>query len=229
MQQPKRGVIYIVWGQSCKAVLDRSIASLQRHHPGLPHHIAEINPITEPMLRHKASMLALSPFESTLFLDADTVVMGNLNHGFEQAERFGIACCICECPWMRRYGHGEGDGVEYNTGVIFFSKSAEPVFSKWQSLSQSRPAASSWTALDGKPRGLNYEDQAGFAWAIRESNFNPFVLPMNYNVRPNFHRTMFLPIKVWHDYREPPADLQSLSQLVETGKRPVTYVDLQSL
>src|SRR5580658_2767588 len=102
MPDSRRGVTYIVWGDSCAGPLRRSIASLERHHPGMPHFVAEIKPIQEPMLRHKASMDLLSPFESTLFLDADTVVMGKLDFGFEQAERFGIACAICECPWMRR-------------------------------------------------------------------------------------------------------------------------------
>jgi hypothetical protein len=47
-------------------------------------------------------MAAMTPFEETLFLDADTVPLGRLDFGFEQAQRFGLACCICEVPWARR-------------------------------------------------------------------------------------------------------------------------------
>jgi hypothetical protein len=65
-------------------------------------------------------MMELSPFEETLYLDADTVVLDRLDFGFEQAARFGVACCICECPWARRYrGLPNDDGVEYSTGVLF--------------------------------------------------------------------------------------------------------------
>ncbi|MDP6885212.1 MAG: hypothetical protein QF830_13855, partial [Rhodospirillales bacterium] len=38
----------------------------------------------------------------------------------------GLALCICECPWARRYGGLAGDVVEYNTGVMFFTKRPGP-------------------------------------------------------------------------------------------------------
>ncbi|MEJ0070814.1 MAG: hypothetical protein WDO24_21130 [Pseudomonadota bacterium] len=40
-------------------------------------------------------MFEHSPFETTVYLDADTVVLGRLDYGFEMAERFGLACCHC--------------------------------------------------------------------------------------------------------------------------------------
>lgn len=220
-----RGVLYVVWGNGVDEHVNRSVASLKLHHPNLPVEIARVTP-RDPArgLREKARMAALSPFKTTLYLDADTTVMGNLDHAFEQAERFGIACSICEAPWARRYDHRLRDALEYNTGVIFFSQSAKPVFDAWDRLADTAPAASRWTKLDGAIRGMPYEDQAGFAAAIRECNFNPAVLPMNYNFRPEYYRSVFLPLKIWHDYIPPPEGICRLSLACERGEREVTYI-----
>ena len=66
----------------------------------------------------KAVMRDMTPFEETIFLDADTMVMGRLDYAIEQARRVGLACSICECPWARRYGGIEGEVIEYNTGTV---------------------------------------------------------------------------------------------------------------
>jgi lipopolysaccharide biosynthesis glycosyltransferase len=179
-------------------------------------------------LGEKNRMAAVSPFQSTLYLDVDTVVAGNLEHAFRLAERHGLACALNECPWMRRYQQpGEEEQFEYNTGVIFFTQAAAPVFDAWQRFADT-PSASLWTTSDNQPRGLTYDDQASFARAIRHCEFNPAVLPVNYNFRPHFFRSGFAPIKIWHDYVDPPPDLLSLSLACERGARPVTYFELNA-
>lgn len=225
MASSDRGVLYVVWGTGVDDHVNRSVASLKLHHPDIPVEIARVEP-QDPSrgLREKARMAKLTPFKTTLFLDADTTVMGNLDRAFEQAERFGIACCICESPWARRYDHRLRDALEYNTGVIFFSDSAKHVFDAWDRLADTEPAASKWTRVDGKIRGMPFEDQASFAAAIRECDFNPSVLPLNYNFRPEYHRSAFLPLKIWHDYIPPPESLKRLSLACERGEREVTYL-----
>ncbi len=47
-------------------------------------------------LNQKATMFDLSPFDETLFLDLDTVVLGRLDFGFQKAQQFGLAIAICE-------------------------------------------------------------------------------------------------------------------------------------
>jgi hypothetical protein len=81
-----RGVLYITWPGEGRmpAMLARSRESLAKVHPELPVHVAEL-PDGSTLL-DKARMYDLSPFDQTLFLDADTVVMGNLDYGFEKAE-----------------------------------------------------------------------------------------------------------------------------------------------
>jgi hypothetical protein len=199
-----RGALYIVFpGNSrVEAALARSIESLSAVHPELPVHIERM-PEGSSLL-DKARMYDISPFDETVFLDADTVVLGRLDHGFDKAAQHGLACCICECPWARRYGafSDRGDMIEYNTGVLFFGQGSERVFDGWQ---RCIAVDSSIRFMRGNELAvMPFNDQAGFAEAIEQSEFNPFILPMNWNFRPIWQHTAFGPIKIWHDYSEVP-------------------------
>ena len=103
----ERGVIYMVWGRGVKIerALERSRKSVAAVHPELPVEVIRLDDANDPCkgLLEKARMFERSPFHETLFLDADTVVLGRLDYGFRKAQDFGLACCICECPWARRY------------------------------------------------------------------------------------------------------------------------------
>jgi glycosyltransferase involved in cell wall biosynthesis len=221
----QRGVLYVVWG-GIEQTLQRSIASVRAIHPELQIHIERLQ---GEGLHQKSKMGSLTPFETTLYLDADTVILGNLDFAFEKAEQFGLACCICEAPWLKRYGANEGDRIEYNTGVLLFTQRAALVFSEWARLAgPESPATSRWTTSDNLPRGLLYDDQASFARAVEACKFNPFILPLNYNVRPTFHRSFFAPIKIWHDYSDVPSELLQLNDACERNERPITYLSLDA-
>ena len=203
----ERGVLYMVWGEGVESVLDRSMKSLRHFHPELPIHVERMP--TGSSFLDKARMFACAPFEQTLFLDADTVVLDRLDFGFEMAQRFGLACCICECPWARRYGDGtlRGDLVEYNTGVLFFAKAAAGLFGEWEK--QAAAVDSSIVFYRGQQLcRMPCNDQAGFAKAVAETHFNPFVLPCNWNFRPKWQRTLWGPIKIWHDYDPVPEPVE---------------------
>src|SRR5476649_787202 len=123
-----RGILYIVWGDNIEAQLQRSIQSVRNFYPDMPIHIERGSNDPTQGFRQKTVMGSITPFETTLFLDADTVVLGNLDYAFDRAEEYGLACCICECPWLRRYGNAEGDIIEYNSGVLFFSQKSRHIF-----------------------------------------------------------------------------------------------------
>ncbi len=207
----KRGVLYIHWGDKTDT-LNRSINSLKEVHPELPVEVKRLPPGSS--LLDKASMARFSPFEETLFLDADTVVLDRLDFGFEQARKYGLACCICECPWVRRYGGlaPRGDMVEFNTGVIFWTKTALPVFDAWGTYAHRIDSSIRMVMPDGSLATMPCNDQAGFALAVSEMESPPYVLPMNWNFRPAWHRSWWGPIKVWHDYSDPPPGLASIQQ-----------------
>lgn len=208
-----RGVLYMVWDQDDstpyveQGPLSRSLAAIRAVHPGLPVEIARL-PVGSGLL-DKASMYERSPFETTLFLDADTVVLGDLTYGFEKSEQFGIACSICECPWANRYPSIEGDLIEYNTGVLFFAKDddVQAVFDAWRYHNDNLDSSIEFKKQTGEPAKMEENDQAGFAMAVHDLGFNPFVLPQNWNFRPIWQKTWFGPIKVWHDYGQPPKDV----------------------
>jgi hypothetical protein len=224
MSDSKRGILYVVWGEKCEVILQRSIRSVRRFYPEIPIHVERVD--GQGGLLQKSRMGSLTPFESTLYLDADTVVMGNLDYAFERAEQFGLACAICECPWLRRYGPEQGDRTEYNTGVLFFSSAAREVFSTWQRLAPTTPSQSNWMNQAGQICGQNHDDQASFAQALLAAQWNPFVLPVNWNFRPDYQMRVFAPVKIWHDYHDPPARFVLLNDACLSWKRLVVLAEL---
>ena len=200
-----RGVLYIKWGDGADTALKRSLNSLRAFHPEWPVHVAELP--SQSTLLDKAGMMELSPFEQTLYLDTNTVVMDRLELGFEKAAKFGLACCICENPWARRHIALGGDTIEYNTGVLFFSRQAKPVFELWAELAPKLDSTTRFKSEEGELCEQPCDDQASFAAAVEESGFCPFALPLNWNLRPRYQPKLLGPVKIWHDYADPPAGL----------------------
>jgi hypothetical protein len=220
-----RGVLYLQWGNQSPAFVQRSLASLRAMHPALPVHIHTLP--SQSTLLNKPAMFELSPFEETLFLDADTIVLDHLDFGFEQAQRFGLACCICECPWARRFGGLSGELIEYNTGVLFFTRAAKPLFDAWKYWSAHLDSSIRFHDLAGQLQTMPVNDQGGFAKAIAETGFNPRVLPLNWNFRPTWQHSFFGPIKIWHDYSDPPADLYRLTAQQSGQQKVIDFYRLK--
>jgi len=220
-----RGVLSIYWGDESKLPIERLKASVKRFHPELPHEIIKLDaPGGDPAsLNKKVAMLDLSPFDETLFLDIDTVVMGDLNFGFEKAKKFGMAIAICEAPWGKRYQKiFSGDEIEYNTGVIFFTKESSQVFELWKTLSL-EVDSSIPMVVDGRITTMPANDQGSFALAIENTGFNPFILPLNWNFRPHSHNSFFGPIKIWHDYADPPPFFEELNAYYSNKDSIIQY------
>lgn len=207
-----RGVLYMVWpgDDRTERMLERSIESLQKVHPELPYHVERL-PEGSTLL-DKATMRDVSPFHTTLFLDADTVVLDRLDFGFDRAEQFGMACTICECPYARRFTAlaDRGDLVEYNTGVIFFQHWNKEPFEVWKVLAGSMDSRLPFK-VRGEAKVMPRNDQCSFAFALQQTHRCPFVLPMNWNFRPIWHRSFFGPVKIWHDYSDPPANFLQIN------------------
>jgi hypothetical protein len=197
-----RGVLYIKWGTAVDALLERSVASVKAIHPELPVHVHdEPEPAT---LLAKTRMFDLSPFDETLFLDLDTIVASRLDFAFERAQRHGVAICINECPWAKRYDNFRGDAVEYNSGVIFFSRAAKALFDRWRDVAPITDAPLRFYQ-DGKVLVQPLQDQASLCRAFDDTGFNPYVLPLNWNFRPEFFKSFYGPIKIWHHTEPAPA------------------------
>lgn len=223
---PERGVIYIVWGRDNKTerALERSKKSVNAIHPELPVEILRLDaddPIKGLLL--KARMFELSPFRETLYLDADTVVLGRLDFAFLKAQEFGLACCICECPWARRHGGVHGETIEYNTGVLFFGEHAKPIFESWSRLAPQIDSSIIFHGPQGQMMRMPYDDQGSFAAAVEEVKFSPFVLPLNWNFRPNWQLSFFGPVKIWHDYAELPPFFDEMRKYYNQSEAIIQY------
>ena len=216
----RRGALYLIWepaqpradGWSIKPFLERAIASFKTHHPELPHHVAILP--RGSTLHDKATMFEHTPFESTVFLDADTVVLGRLDYGFEMAERFGLACSHNVSPWLCRYVEVTGDWVEYNTGVLFFTAAARDTFDAWRTTAPVLDSRATFMR-NGVEMVSPRDDQLSFSHAVRNRDRPPFGLPINWNFAPPFHNAFFGPLKVWHSYAEVPASILAVNRYYE--------------
>lgn len=223
-----RGIVSIYWGDKANLPIERLLASTQKFHPELPHEVIEIETQHEGenRLQEKAGIFELSPFDETLYLDCDTVVMGKLDYGFNKAlaAESGLAVAICECPWARRYPRiFSGDEIEYNTGVLFFTRKAEPVFRQWERNALELDSTIVFLTHNQEMSMMPSNDQGTFAAAIEQTGAVPFVLPHNWNYRPHFHTSFFGPIKVWHDYNDPPDDLVAANEYYNTPGHVIQF------
>lgn len=190
-----RGIIYIVWGKYNRDALARSIRSAEKY--GYDYQVFEVDDEGNG-LAHKTQMYDLSPFDTTLFLDADTEIRGDLRYGFEQAERHGMALCIA--PASNCYLASEPDIKkmmpydlpQYNTGVIFWNNllSVKRVFKGWKEIALKCPSSAS-------------NDQPSFSLAVYDEGFNPYVLPRTWNYRAAVRyeaKVIHGPVKILHAY-----------------------------
>lgn len=212
-----RGVLSIYWGDELKSPIERLKASVKKYHPELQHEIIKVEaPSGDPSsLNKKAAMLGLLPFDKILFLDLDKVVLGRLDFRFEKAAHHGMALDICEAPWVRRYPKiFQGDEIEYNTGVLFFTKKAKPLFDKWQELAQTVDSAI-LGINEGQMCTMPANDHGSFALAVDQLKFNPFVFPLNWSFRPIWHKSFYGPIKIWQNYSDHLSFLMSNSRITQ--------------
>jgi predicted O-linked N-acetylglucosamine transferase (SPINDLY family) len=221
-----RGVVYVIWGNREKdeTMLQRSIESVKKHNPGLAIHVERF---TKGSKITKTRMLDFTPFEETVYLDNDTTVLGRLDYGFEKARKFGLACCINENPWARRFGDAQlsGDMVEYNAGVLFFTEKARPVFDTWTAIFPGVDC-SILHYKDGKLCKMPSANQASLALAIEQTGFHPFVLPMNWNFRPTWFRSFFGPVKIWHSHSDAPDNLLAWNKVQVDEKAVIQFTEM---
>ena len=95
------------------------------------------------------------------------------------------------------------------------------VIDKWFAVQASSPRADAQARAE-KLR-MAHDDQCSFAAAVEETKFLPFVLPLNWNFRPQWQLSFFGPIKIWHDYVEPPPFFAEMRKYYEQGESIIQY------
>ena len=124
----------------------------------------------------KIAPMAQSPFSRTLFLDTDTLVLGNLSGLFEMLNLFDLM--VARDPWAVTEP-GPPDALrQYNTGVLAYRGDREPVkefFRDWDHDYRTMVAE----------EGRYTNDQRSFQRLIGQVPFRWFTLGESYNLRTN--------------------------------------------
>lgn len=162
----------------------------------------------EGLLR-KTELIEFLPsrFSEYLFLDTDTVVVGDISLGFLSAQKHHVALApaphysldyfwgfnevmdLESCPTLGQ--------LQYNTGVIFFKRSY-PTFEVFRR----------WKELATKYVEVSKNDQPFFTLAMEQLDFNPYTLSINYNYR-GFGDPISGIVRIWHSHGEAPDGLNS--------------------
>ena len=160
---------------------------------------------------HKTEFLRWLPvgYDSYLYLDNDTRVLGDIDLGFRKAEKHGIAMvpasqyCLEHSQSERgsfkdvmiKEGEALDGRMQYNTGVIFFSLSPEvkKVFELWVEL-----------AIQYEDSFI--EDQPILSLACEQLGVVPYALSHSYNYRDVGDLISGM-VRIWHSYQPVPADL----------------------
>jgi hypothetical protein len=193
-----RGVVYIVCGDKAEAALKRSIFSLKEFHPELDYEVRRLPPNSSPSrgLLEKSSTMDFSPFDETLFLDADTLLLDRLDFGFAQALRLELHAASVNV----RGRAGTADyprTTVWNTIPVCSSSRVTP-----HPCSRAGRLYQAWST----PRSILWAQTAN-RWSCRLT----IRVVAKAMIRPAWHRTFFGPIKIWHDYHDPPQALRELS------------------
>lgn len=187
-----RGAIYVACGAKYRSEASVSLASLRRSNPGLPAMLLTDTPPENPgewdnlevdpslaTLRNGAKLhMSRAPWERCLFLDTDTLVVGDLGEGFAVLDRFEFA------------GHQCGGGHHYslpglppsfpevNSGVLFWRRGprCDALFARWREL----------FAAYNQENETRTWDQKSLRMALWECDLRLAMLPVNFNLMPYF-------------------------------------------
>lgn len=136
-----RGAIWVATGPDYLDLALASARSLARHEPGLARDLYtdrpdavpaglfdRIHPIPDPHPRSKLDCMARTRFGRTLFLDADTLVLGPLGDLFDIALRFDLAMAHDVRRASRLIREGVTERTPYafpqlNSGVVLYRRS----------------------------------------------------------------------------------------------------------
>jgi len=229
----KRCIVYTAWGEASINQAARSARtteflrverclitneeSLEFVEPGAPFERILKLQFKLPGLLAKTEVFDLLPpeYNSFALLDADTWILLDIMQGYERAEKFGMAAAPAphyslDGFWgfkaaLDRFGFLSRDILQYNSGVLFFTRTPKvwEVLKKWHELCAS--AASNFSQ-DQPPVFLN--DQPYLTLAMELLAFNPYTLSIAYNYR-NVGELVSGKIRIWHSRTQPPADVNA--------------------
>ena len=223
----KRAIVWLCWGKKAidEAVESaRSAAAMQTDRllitdaagSAYAQDCLEFTSIIPTRFIHrnnleKSRLIDLIPqgYDTFLYLDTDTRIIGDLTYAFDQTERHGIA--IAPAPnynlseffgfggIMAELGVKPADQMIYNSGVIFFHLTSvvRRVLEHWRDLCTDVGVERDF------PR-----DQPFLTLAFEQAGFTPYVLSPLYNYR-GLGEYAVGHVRIWHSHLPPPPDLNA--------------------
>ena len=192
-----RGVVYVAYGKNARDQAMLSAQSLRKQHPEMPFRVLSDRSFPRvyrfpdmPVIHHKdtdpgargvkLNVDTLSPFDHTLYLDADTRVQGDITMPFDLLDN-GWEMCIVPCRRQADNAHSHvntderettfeevGDGLlALQGGVIWFRKceAVHRLFAAWRE---------EWARWED-------QDQAALVRALVTNPVRVFLLNRQYN------------------------------------------------
>lgn len=219
MNAVSKGIVYVVNGpRSYLGELRTSVLSLRKYEPTIPVTVfskyevsrslpvewVSYHPDLHP-LQQKVDALGKSPYDETLFLDADTTVFGSISgifdvlqtHNFAAAPEASADYSVRPPRLVDLYGTHRN---EFNTGVLCFDRSPEAgaFFDRWRSAVMDQDTTDMWPGHNCDQTYFNRLKKAG----VMEELGTQFVaLP---NVVYNCRGVMIEEVKrlgLWDDVR----------------------------
>lgn len=155
-----KGVLYVAYGEKARAQAQNSMQMLRCHMHGIAVAVVSDTNLkgADHFIHHpeedrgartqKTQMYRLSPYENTLFLDADTEVLSSPVAGFGLLEYVDLVLAqdvnriFCENHWphlkqdevtFTKKVLGTGQHMYFNSGVIFFRRNTrvEAMMAAW--------------------------------------------------------------------------------------------------
>ncbi len=189
------GAVYVITHDPrYTGLLLSSVASLKRVMPELPVTVFSEFPVESPYFERvirvkssnygfydKAQLLRQTPYERTVFIDADIYVIDPVHELFALLDRFDCAAAHEEylnTDWWHQYPRPDipASFPEFNTGIVAYKSSPrmDGMLQAWATLYESFIAENP---------GKNVNDQPFFRAAVYFSDIRMAVLTREYNCK----------------------------------------------
>jgi hypothetical protein len=173
----------------------------------------------------KTKLIHESPYERTIFVDADIYVAKPFPELFPLLDRFDCAATheeYLDTDWFHRYPRPEipESFPEFNTGIFLYKSSAsvDRLLVKWNELYQQ--------FMEENPK-VAINDQPFFRVAAYESDVRIATLTREYNCKFRGQGYLNGPVKILHGHVDLKFDLKQISEAIavlNASKRPRVYI-----
>jgi hypothetical protein len=173
----------------------------------------------------KTRLIRESPYERTIFVDADIYVAEPFPELFSLLDRFDCAATheeYMDTDWFHRYPRPDipASFPEFNTGIFLFKRSAsvDRLLMKWGELFRE--------FMEQYPK-LAINDQPFFRAAVYETDVRMATLTREYNCKFRGQGYLAGPVKIVHGHVDLKFDLEQIGKAIavlNASSRPRVYI-----